>query len=1329
MKVFKSISPGIKLFQAVLLCTWIGGLFPFAASAQKFSSLSVKEKGRLDPFLHFVIDKDRAALRGMARVMAVNAEAPDPSVDILIRTRPWVTREELSQISPTLKLRTQAGDIFTAAAPISSLSLLATSEKVVFVSAAQKAIPQNNIAKSSDTDLSDYLGVAALSQGFGGYSGVEGEGVIVGIVDSGIDFRHPDFLTADNKSRILFLWDQTAPPGYPGTEWTKTQIDEQLGYSSCRSNIVNCLLIAERDDPGADGKGVGHGTHVTGTAAGRHPVFAGMAPKAGLIFVKTDFSHYVDGVAYVFYNAESLGKPAVVNLSLGVQYGPHDGTSNEDLAISNLIKPGKIVVVAGGNDRGSGVHSSATVTTTYAFGLSVQNNIDSAWTDLWHSGLDRYTVAVKINNGAEVSAGNGVTTTGTSSGVSVTINNATGGPNPNNNDNEVTINFTGSISAGWPITITYTYTGGSGPKRVDGWCSNSNGSDLRFNSPVDTMLVGSPGSSTGTITVGAYVSRNAWQSTEPTSYCISYPSGGTDLYPCSLAWPLGTMSSFSSPGPTRDGRLKPEITAPGNKIISARSQSISPGANEIVYDGAHRTMQGTSMAAPLVTGIVALHLQENPSLTTDQIKAILVGHARKDNQTENYGASPTPNNDWGYGKILGTPPAWPAPTDFIGVATSTVKINWHYTLTAQNQLGVRVSDAQTQASYGDLTPDATAFDLVNLSTNTQYSLKVSVFNDAGASTSTAVSVYTLAASPTGYRLISAQDTAISVQWGANQNPAGTQYRLDYWTLGGTTTTVLGTATNATASGLTASTTYYLRVNAQNGNNILAASSNTLIAQTLPPPPTSFAGALQGVSSITWTWDSVGGATQYKFYPSTGGAAVALTNPAFIQIKLSTNTAYSGRVSAVNAGGESALATSVTTYTLAAPPAYQAIAWAGVSSAAVNWAMNQNPTGTFFTLELSVNNFSSVSASSRTAVSTAAFTSLLPNTSYYFRVKAENGQAIASAYTPAVSSPTLAAVPSELTLTQLSSSTLGAAWQSDLNPLDTQFELSLSSTNFIANISTPLPFSPASAVTQADLGGLTMETTYYARVRARNRLGFTTEFSTASYFIPTNLIQSVDPSVTANLVFGNAALIIPPQAFLQNLTVTMQAPGAFPPAASLAAPLTGVNAGVEITTDKALLPLKRLTLTLTYSAGQAAGLNESQFVIARYEPGRSVWVPYASTPDPAANQVTALIDHLSLFQVMLAVPAGSLSGAAIKIFPNPVRPSQGQTMKFTGLPAGASIKLYTFQGELVRELTADGSGIAQWDGRNSGNQPVASEVYLAFIKSGGDTKTLKVMVER
>ncbi len=665
------------------------------------------------------------------------------------------------------------------------------------------------------------------------------------------------------------------------------------------------------------------------------------------------------------------------------------------------------------------------------------------------------------------------------------------------------------------------------------------------------------------------------------------------------------------------------------------------------------------------------------------------------------------------------------PGNFTGAARGVSSITWTWdNVTEATQYNVYPSTGGAAITLAN--PTLTQ---IRLSTNTAYGARVSAAANRESDLTSPVTVYTLAAPPTGFSLAAAQKASITVQWGANENPAGTQYRLDYWTVGGSTTSVSGTATSATVSGLTASTTYYLRVNAKNGDNILSPSTNTLIVQTLSAPPGNFSASGQSVSSIMWTWASVAGATQYKFYPSTGGAAIALTNPTLTQIKLSTNTAYGARISAVNAGGESALTSTVTTYTLAAPPVSQAITRIGVSSASVTWAVNQNPVGTFFTLELSTDNFSTITASSRTALSTGAFSSLLPNVNYYFRVKAENGQGIYSAYASAISTVTFAAVPSALALTQFSSSSLAAAWQWNSNPPDTQFELSLSSSNFSTSISTPLPFSSASAVIQVNLTGLAMETTYYARVRARNRLGYTTAFSTASYFIPPSLVKTVLPSQQATLVFGNAALTIPPQSFSETLVVTMQFPSSFPAAASFASSLRGVNSGTEITTDKSILPSKGLTLTLNYSPAQAAGLNESQFVIARYEPSRAVWIPYASTPDPAGNQVTALIDHLSLFQVMMAAPTGSLSGSSIKIFPNPVHPSQGQTMKFTGLPAGATIKLYTFQGELVRELTTDASGIAQWDARNSANQPVASEVYLAIIKAGSGAKTLKVMVER
>lgn len=1095
-----------------------------------------------------MISKDSVGVQRAAKVLAITPSSQNPTAEVLIRTVSGISRTALESKLPGIQIFTQAGDIFSASVPIKMLPELAKHQEIIFVSIIRKAILKNDVARSSTTDAGDYVGVAA-PQGLSGYTGVEGQGVVVGVVDSGLDFRHPDFLTSDNKSRILYLWDQTiagAPPsGYSyGTEWDKAQLDQQLSNSSCRLNITNCTNITERDTDG-------HGTHVTGTAASNNATYTGMAPKADLIIVKTDFSHFLDGVNYIFQKAAALGKAAVVNLSLGGQYNPHDGTANEDLAIANLTGPGKIVVAAAGNEQGSGLHGSATIAGTYTFNLTAQDNISAGGIQFWHS--DRYTVAVRVNGGLAVIAANGAASSGYSSGVKIDLDNASGGLNPNNNDNQVLISFDGSISVGWPITITYTYTGGTGDKRVDGWCSE-NGFDLQFDTPDPTMLTNSPGNSAGAISVAAYVSRNLWTSTEPNNYCLdqygdTYPT--TDPH-CGTLRGLGAIASFSSPGPLRDSSLKPEISAPGDKIISTLSQSSPIEAQTIVADGKHRTMEGTSMATPRITGIVALHLQQNPNLTPSQVKAIFAAHARSDSTT---GA--LPNASFGYGKVLGTPPAWPAPAAFTGAPVSTSKIHYQFTATAQNHLGVRIQNAFTQFVYGDFIPSTTSFDLINLSTNTPYSTNVSVYNDAGASTTTAPTIYTLAAAPLSPRL-----TAV-----------------------------------------------------------------------------------------------------------------------------------------------------------------------GSSSGTTTWGTNQNPAGTVFTLEASLDNFTTVSTSSRTIASTGTLYGLIPNTSYYFRVKAENGTGIPTSYTATVSSVSLAAIPSGIALTQLSSTSLHVVWQPNSNPIDTQYELSLSSTNFTAAISTPMAFSSASAVTEKEITGLLSSTTYYARVRAKNRMGAITAFTSTSMFLPPSITQDISPGQPASVAFGNAVLTIPSRAFSESISVTVQSPGSFPTSNSYATPLTGVNAGIDITTNKSLTPLKQLTLTLSYTTAQAAGLDESRFLIARYEPTRAVWIPYASSPSPTTNQVTAQIDHLSLFQIMMGTPAGALSAANIKVFPNPVRPSRGQTLKFSGLPAGADVKIFTFQGDLVRKLTADPSGIAQWDVKNDVGQPVASEVYLALIKSGSDTKTVKIMVER
>jgi len=109
---------------------------------------------------------------------------------------------------------------------------------------------------------------------------------------------------------------------------------------------------------------------------------------------------------------------------------------------------------------------------------------------------------------------------------------------------------------------------------------------------------------------------------------------------------VGALSFFSAPGPTRDGRTKPEVTAPGQVIVSSLANAASPSASEIVEDGKHWVLLGTSFSAPHVTGLYAQMLGLNPDLDAGQLRSMVTETARADGFT---GA--LPNDDWGAGKL------------------------------------------------------------------------------------------------------------------------------------------------------------------------------------------------------------------------------------------------------------------------------------------------------------------------------------------------------------------------------------------------------------------------------------------------------------------------------------------------------------------------------------------------------------------------------------------------------------------------------------------------------------------------------------------------------
>ncbi|MFH1619821.1 MAG: fibronectin type III domain-containing protein, partial [bacterium] len=469
-----------------------------------------------------------------------------------------------------------------------------------------------------------------------------------------------------------------------------------------------------------------------------------------------------------------------------------------------------------------------------------------------------------------------------------------------------------------------------------------------------------------------------------------------------------------------------------------------------------------------------------------------------------------------------------------GVYLSSISVSWEQVDPNDGSI-VEASTASdfTGIIKSSYTPNTslTALTVEELALNTTYYLRVGTL--LAASTNYAdtspPSAATHANMPAATSILSVSSISVSVGWDANSNPGNTVYEI--WKA--TADDFSGAAQSVTAGNsfladsLAQKTTYYFKVRAQNRAGIFTDFDSAVSTRTFSAAPGDIYFSTAGVfiTSISWSWNDAADEEIYRISDSDEIIIkdnLVSNTTTWTETGLSTNTAYARRGVVVNAAGISTSAL-VTVYTLAAAPVSQVVASVEISSASVVWEANQNPAVTFFILEASADSFATVSESSRTLRSTATLTSLLPNTSWYFRVRAENGQGVFTSYATAVSTLTFAAVPSGLTMIQASGSSIAVAWQRNSNPADTQFEASFSSTNFVTNISTPLPFSAASAVTQINVSGLAAETTYYARVRARNRQGRLTGFTSTSYLLSPSLTQSVNPSVQTNMVFGNASL--------------------------------------------------------------------------------------------------------------------------------------------------------------------------------------------------------------
>ena len=555
-----------------------------------------------------VVSSESAPVLGAPDLFSARTRAPNlaPTYHVLVRCGD----PEVKAIAG-IKLSKGAGNVRTALVPASKLMEFVSDEKVERVSAPRRLRPLMDIA-------GPLVGAPEYSTG----NNVSGEGVIIGVVDTGIDVGHPAF-----AGRVLKIWDQEIQGQGPGA-----------GYGKLGRVLTGATMDASSDVHG-------HGTHVAGIASGAVAPFSGIAGGAELLIVKTNFqnSAIVEGVRWIFEEAKKLGRPCVVNLSLGGHFDGHDGEDDTSVAISDECGPGRLVVAAAGNEGGDPIHARRKVDSAKAVRFEIKvrpkrSNLAAPWFLIngWYSGKTKCEVRVVSSTGAATpwqgllgtDPAAKTTLLGSDQVVVSTPESAAPG-----GDRQflVEVSGRGAVQGGlWKVEVRRK---SGAAANVDVWLLTDpeRYGSAELVSPDFDTLIGSPGSGHEVVTVASYTSRNQWTD-------ISGAAQSVGLTP-------DTVSEFSSPGPLRGGALKPDVTAPGAMIASCLSSASNVDKNDVIAQG-YRVMAGTSMASPVVTGLLALFLQTNPAATPAQAKAWL-----KKNSAVPDSAAGAHDIKWGYGLI------------------------------------------------------------------------------------------------------------------------------------------------------------------------------------------------------------------------------------------------------------------------------------------------------------------------------------------------------------------------------------------------------------------------------------------------------------------------------------------------------------------------------------------------------------------------------------------------------------------------------------------------------------------------------------------------------
>lgn len=592
-----------------------------------------------------------AFTRSQCEIWTKQGKAPAGLSQVRIRGKNYVsaigkTMGGAFSLPQGVQLGSQIGDIITLKIPVDQPFPFSGFHGLAYLEFAQKVKPELEKARKD-------VRADSVHAGLGLPAGFTGKDVYIGVTDWGFDYTHPFFYdSAMQETRIVAAWDQfkTAGPAPNG-----------FGYGTSYTGHA-ALQQAQTDTSNIYGVHY-HGTHVAGIAAGNGygTPHVGMAPQAQLLLVTflVDAGAVLDAFQWMKQQANLAGKRLVVNMSWGLYHmGTMDGSSLLSQAIQQYASQGVIFVTSAGNNGDVNFHvqrnfqqdSLRTRVETYPF--SAHADLFGQSILAWGTPQKPFTAGIEVYNSSgqlllqtprfSTNWNGFLDSTWVLGNDSLRIIWTADAAHPLNQRPHMRIRVQ-SKNATWRVALFAQAQEGE----VHFWNVTDLETDVgNWGMPFSNQGfsgwvqgnrdygIGEPACASAAIAVGAYVSE--------------YTLGTSTVFG-------GQLAQFSSRGPLITGAMKPEITAPGGDVISAINRFTDdtyPTGGFVSFQGnnyPYAPLSGTSMAGPVVAGVVALMLEANPGLSFLQVRDILIETARQDSKT---GVLPDSGSTrWGFGKV------------------------------------------------------------------------------------------------------------------------------------------------------------------------------------------------------------------------------------------------------------------------------------------------------------------------------------------------------------------------------------------------------------------------------------------------------------------------------------------------------------------------------------------------------------------------------------------------------------------------------------------------------------------------------------------------------